>query len=76
MNAKQIGLLGGLGVVLALIMRTSVRASGSANRDKLTASIGLCTTYWHFLFLVWLVLFALLTSTPETYKTLAALCGF
>ncbi|MFT6267312.1 MAG: cytochrome c oxidase subunit 3 [Alphaproteobacteria bacterium] len=43
---------------------------------KLSLGIGLCTTYWHFLFVVWLLLFALLTSSPETYKTIAQLCGF
>ncbi|MFT5671108.1 MAG: cytochrome c oxidase subunit 3, partial [Glaciecola sp.] len=32
--------------------------------------------YWHFLFVIWLLLFALLTSSPETYKTIAQLCGF
>lgn len=73
-------LLGGLGVLSALIIRAFgvVRdnATSGEHREKLTVSIGLCATYWHFLFLIWLVLFALLTSTPETYKTLAALCGF
>lgn len=44
--------------------------------EKITGSIKLCTTYWHFLFVVWLALFALLTASPETYQTLAALCGF
>lgn len=42
---------------------------------KITGSIKLCTTYWHFLFIVWLALFALLTASPKTYQTLAALCG-
>ncbi|MFT7320944.1 cytochrome c oxidase subunit 3 [Congregibacter sp.] len=65
-------LLGGLVVVVALI----IRASSDIGSDKLVASIGLSATYCHYLFLVWLVLFALLTSTPETYKTLAGLCGF
>ena len=65
-------LLGGLAVMVALI----IQAISGVDRDKFVASIGLSATYGHFLFLVWLVLFALLTSTPETYKTLAALCGF
>lgn len=43
---------------------------------QLSAGISLCTSYWHFLFVVWLLLFALLTSSPETYKTIAQLCGF
>lgn len=65
-------LLGGFAVLVALV----IRASSDINGDKLVASIRLSTTYCHYLFLVWLVLFALLTSTPETYKTLAGLCGF
>lgn len=43
---------------------------------QLSRSLQLCTTYWHFLLLVWLALFALLTRTAETYNTLAAMCGF
>lgn len=44
--------------------------------EALAAPLKLCTTYWHFLLGVWLVLFALLTSTPETINALAAMCGF
>ncbi len=44
--------------------------------DKLSGPLQLCTTYWHFLLAVWLVLFALLTSSPETINALAAMCGF
>lgn len=65
-------LLGGLvalgGVILHLWR--------GASPEKTAASIALCATYWHFLLLVWLVLFSLLASSPETYKTLAELCGF
>jgi len=43
---------------------------------SLAAPLQLCTTYWHFLLGVWLVLFALLTSTPDTINALAAMCGF
>ena len=31
--------------------------------DDVTQSIELCTIYWHFLLLVWLVMFGLLLST-------------
>lgn len=44
--------------------------------ETLSAPLQLCTTYWHFLLGVWLVLFGLLTSTPETINLLAAMCGF
>lgn len=43
---------------------------------QFSRSLQLCTTYWHFLFVIWLALFALLTRSAETYNTLAAMCGF
>lgn len=42
---------------------------------QLGASVELCAIYWHYLLGLWLVLFALLTSTPETYQAIAAFCG-
>ncbi len=49
-------------------------------RDETTASLSaplaLCATYWHFLLVVWLVLFALLTRPPASLNALAAMCGF
>ncbi len=65
-------LVGGL-CVLAFALITYWRKK---SEEKLAISIQLCARYWHYLFVVWLVLFALLTSSPETYKTLAALCGY
>ena len=44
--------------------------------ESLSGPLQLCTTYWHFLLGVWLVLFALLTSSPSTINALAAMCGF
>jgi len=32
-------------------------------RGKIRLSVQLCTTYWHWLLLIWLGLFALLLST-------------
>lgn len=52
-------LLGGLWVW----SRTSFRLGKSGNRQELQLSIQLCTTYWHFLLLLWVVLFALLANT-------------
>lgn len=40
-----------------------------------TSRVSLCTTYWHFLLLLWGGLFALLVSKPETYDAIAAFCG-
>ena len=53
-------LLGGLVVWI----RTAARLSrGSADPGRLRLSIDLCTTYWHYLLVVWLVLLGLLTIT-------------
>lgn len=38
-------------------------------------SVELCTVYWHFLLLVWVVLFALLFSGNDNLGALLALCG-
>ena len=65
-------LMGGL-IVLANV---AFRVWYDNSPDNLSAPLQLCTTYWHFLLLVWLVLFALLTSRPDTINALAAMCGF
>jgi len=65
-------LMGGL-VVLAYVV---FRVWYDGDPSSLGGPLQLCATYWHFLFGVWLVLFALLTSRPETINALAALCGF
>jgi len=52
-------LLGGLWVWGKTIIRVG---RGLAGQD-LRLSVELCTTYWHYLLLVWLVLFGLLLST-------------
>lgn len=51
--------LGGL-VVWA---RTMGRMSGGAEAIDVRLSVELCATYWHFLLVVWLVLFALLSTS-------------
>ena len=53
-------LLGGLGVWLKTVVRMRTRA---VELIEMRLSIELCTVYWHYLLLVWLVLFALLLST-------------
>lgn len=65
-------LLGGL-VVLAYVV---FRVWHDGHPGSLAGPLQLCASYWHFLFGVWLVLFALLTSRTETINALAALCGF
>lgn len=52
-------LLGGL----CVWAKTLVRLSEGVAIGALRLSVELCTVYWHYLLLVWLVLFALLLST-------------
>lgn len=44
-------------------------------RVKAKHYIELCAIYWHFLLALWLVLFALLVSKPETYNSIVEFCG-
>lgn len=43
--------------------RTGFRVFAGASAEKIKLSVELCALYWHFLLLVWLVLFALLSNT-------------
>jgi cytochrome c oxidase subunit 3 len=52
-------LLGGLWVW----SRSMQRVFTGAEADSVRLSVELCTVYWHYLLLVWVVLFALLVST-------------
>jgi len=63
-------LLGGL-VVWG---QTLVRLWGGFELEKVRHSVELCTLYWHFLLLVWLVLFGLL-FTGNNLDELMIICG-
>ena len=52
-------LLGGLWVWA----RSTVKVWTGAEADSVRLSVELCTVYWHYLLLVWFVLFGLLLST-------------
>ncbi|MFT4937678.1 MAG: cytochrome c oxidase subunit 3 [Paraglaciecola sp.] len=54
-----------------------IGALGAAlrNSPKLRQYVDLCAIYWHFLLGLWVVLFALLVSKPETYNAIVAFCG-
>jgi len=52
-------LLGGL----AVWGRTTVKVLGGSAVAEVRQSVDLCAIYWHFLLLVWLVMFVLLLST-------------
>jgi len=43
--------------------RATIKAFGGGDADAVRHSVELCTIYWHFLLLVWLVLFGLMLST-------------
>jgi cytochrome c oxidase subunit 3 len=43
--------------------RSTIRVWTGAEADSVRLSIELCTVYWHFLLLVWIVLFGMLLST-------------
>ena len=64
-------LLGGL---FALV-RVLVIFSRKVKLDTLQRSLVLCAWYWHYLWLLWVFIFALLTASPSTYNTIAAWCG-
>lgn len=52
-------LLGGLWVW----SKSSIRLLSGAKSEDLCLSIELCTLYWHFLLVVWLLMFAVLSNT-------------
>jgi cytochrome c oxidase subunit 3 len=47
---------------VAALGRTTVRAWRGVDVAEIRSEVGLCAVYWHFLFALWVVLFALLTS--------------
>jgi cytochrome c oxidase subunit III len=54
--------------------RTAAKVWGDFDVAKIRQSVELCTVYWHFLLLVWLVLFGLL-FTGNNLDVLLKLCG-
>ena len=48
---------------LVALGRTAARVRRGADAERMRLSVGLCAAYWHFLLLVWIVLFALLLVT-------------
>src|SRR6185295_8537605 len=63
--AHGLHLVGGLFVLGRTASRLfhDVDKAGVVTRSRLRLSVQLCTTYWHWLLLIWLGLFALLLST-------------
>jgi len=65
-------LLGGILALLSVIWHFYQNIELSV----LHARLKLCAVYWHYLLLLWLFLFALLTSSASTYRAIAVFCGF
>lgn len=58
-GVHAVHLLGGLWVW----SKSSIRLLSGAEAKTVKLSVELCTLYWHFLLVVWLVLFAVLSNT-------------
>lgn len=59
-GAHALHIIGGLFVWARATTRVLL---GRADADAIRRSVELCTIYWHFLLVVWLILFGLLLST-------------
>jgi cytochrome c oxidase subunit 3 len=55
--------------------RTTAKVWRGFDVVEVRLSVELCTVYWHFLLLVWLVLFGLLFSGSDNLGILLTLCG-
>lgn len=62
-----------LGGLIALT-RTTLRAWSTDEPEDVRTSVQLCTVYWHFMLLVWLVLFALLAGWADDIAYFVELC--
>ena len=60
---------------LALWLRAVLRVALGAPMAEAATTIELCAIYWHYLLALWLLLYALLTSSPENYAAFAKMCG-
>lgn len=55
--------------------RTTAKVWSGTDMDHVRLSVELCAVYWHFLLLVWLVLFGLLFSGNDNLGLLLSICG-
>jgi cytochrome c oxidase subunit 3 len=65
-------LIGGLWV----LARATIIFMMRRDLNQLHQTLSLCASYWHYLLVVWVILFTLLTSSSKTYAAIATLCGF
>jgi cytochrome c oxidase subunit 3 len=52
---------------LVAVGRTTAKVWRGAPMTQVRLSVELCTTYWHFLLLVWMVLLGLLTGWTDDF---------
>ncbi len=70
-------LAGGLVALLLANYRLMVARQLRNEQSVATAKLStdLCAMYWHFLMALWLIVFALVSSSPSTYAAIAEFCG-
>jgi cytochrome c oxidase subunit 3 len=56
--------------------RTTAELWHGSDPARAELPVRLCATYWHFLLVVWLILFGLLFSGSDNLGVLLAICGF
>ena len=54
--------------------RTTIKIRQGASSDKVQRSLELCTSYWHFLLLLWMLMFVLLVLDNNGKFDLIAIC--
>ncbi|GAB5381875.1 MAG: hypothetical protein Alis3KO_23730 [Aliiglaciecola sp.] len=65
-----------IGLITWLVaLRITLFSDPTAHAEKINHYIELCAMYWHFLLGLWVLLFALLISKPETYNAIVEFCG-
>jgi len=63
-------------VGLYVLLNVSFRLLLDKFQTDTYTSLRLTANYWHFMLGIWCFLFVLLTRDTQTYKTIAAICGF
>ena len=62
-------------IVANFRLTQAIRAGDDKSQGLARISMDLCAIYWHFLMALWLVVFALISSSPSTYAAIAEFCG-
>lgn len=55
--------------------RAVLRLWQGGTTEEIASTTDLCATYWHFLFAVWMLMVALITTDKESLELLMAMCG-